>query len=1055
MLRVIRGLAALLMLAGAVVGLPLLLLSVGVPLVPAGVSWASIRQLLLSPDNTGAALMWLVTVAAWVAWALFTVMVVLELVRLASGQRIRWHLPALGGAQQLVGALLIAVITIAGAPSVGMATPASGTPAAAAHQTHAKPRPGVDYTVRSGDSLWQIAKDAYGDGDQYPVIAKANKIPSHAPIRPGQKLTIPALAKQPSATQSSPTRIRVVSGDTLTSLADEHLGDSERWPELYQANKKVIGSDPDALEVGQVLTIPATAAPQTQHQKPSPPKTGQEKTGQASQHHGSGDTTKASQDSISSQQQAEPAQPIETQPTPATQPTSSVQQDQAPEQQSTTAAADGDIAQEGILAGAGLLLATSLIATIGRRRRRQLRERQRGESITLPDEAAQRLETRARTQAAPLTVERLDLVLRGIAQHCLDQDLPLPVLSAVRVAADRIDLLLSEPATHHPEWVDLVADGSVWTIMSGRSDHLPFLVEDLSAVAAPYPAVVSIGHDDDQALILIDLETAGALTIATTDETEADSAIRAIALELAIGPFAQDLNLTLVGDVCPGLETALTEPTVTRVADVDELLASLTERAQQQRDQMAGTRTTAGQNRVDPAAADGWDPEIVLVDHALTPEQIGQLATVLTELPRVAIAAVTTVDQDLSPWRLNVGGSPRTAVLDPHNWSLNPLFVSARDYENVLELLSTSRTGTTQPATWWDQDATTELEAIAAEDSDDEIPSEWDEPAPTITVLKPTSRPAVTRRPLSLAAAEAHYAEQRAWVEQNVGDDSGDGEEDLSTTAEPALAEPTHLPPLAVMHHTPTATERYDLEAITNPLAGQKAPLLKILGAVELLNTATEAPARSKRRCQETLLYMIEHPGCSTADIANAFVIAPNSVKQNVSYLRTWLGNDDNGDAYLPNGIGGYRPNPLITTDWHVAEALFTGGVNRASTDNLVSALNLITGAPFEGVTTGAFAYAEPLRMRIIQALTDAALALTDRALDTNDLDLARWATGKAMTLDPHSEALATARIRTEYQAGNVSEVDRLQRQLHATARANATDLCPETEEVLRRVATR
>ena len=48
------------------------------------------------------------------------------------------------------------------------------------------------YTVVSGDTLWAIAKRAYGDGAQYPKIAEANKVSNPNLIYPGQELTIPA-----------------------------------------------------------------------------------------------------------------------------------------------------------------------------------------------------------------------------------------------------------------------------------------------------------------------------------------------------------------------------------------------------------------------------------------------------------------------------------------------------------------------------------------------------------------------------------------------------------------------------------------------------------------------------------------------------------------------------------------------------------------------------------------------------------------------------------------------------------------------------------------------
>ena len=47
------------------------------------------------------------------------------------------------------------------------------------------------YTVESGDTLWAIAEQFYGDGNKYQVIADASGISNPDLIQPGQVLTIP------------------------------------------------------------------------------------------------------------------------------------------------------------------------------------------------------------------------------------------------------------------------------------------------------------------------------------------------------------------------------------------------------------------------------------------------------------------------------------------------------------------------------------------------------------------------------------------------------------------------------------------------------------------------------------------------------------------------------------------------------------------------------------------------------------------------------------------------------------------------------------------------
>lgn len=45
-------------------------------------------------------------------------------------------------------------------------------------------------------------------------------------------------------------------GDSLWALAKRYLGDGNRWPEIYEANREIIGDDPNLIINGTVLIIP-------------------------------------------------------------------------------------------------------------------------------------------------------------------------------------------------------------------------------------------------------------------------------------------------------------------------------------------------------------------------------------------------------------------------------------------------------------------------------------------------------------------------------------------------------------------------------------------------------------------------------------------------------------------------------------------------------------------------------------------------------------------------------------------------------------------------------
>jgi nucleoid-associated protein YgaU len=67
----------------------------------------------------------------------------------------------------------------------------------------------------------------------------------------------------PNAAQQSPAgqgahTYTVKSGDTLSKIAREHLGDANAYMKIFEANKDQL-NDPDKIKPGQVLKIPSAA----------------------------------------------------------------------------------------------------------------------------------------------------------------------------------------------------------------------------------------------------------------------------------------------------------------------------------------------------------------------------------------------------------------------------------------------------------------------------------------------------------------------------------------------------------------------------------------------------------------------------------------------------------------------------------------------------------------------------------------------------------------------------------------------------------------------------
>ena len=131
-------------------------------------------------------------------------------------------------------------------------TLASTLSVAAAPKTVA--RPVSRYAVRPGDTLSGIAARFAVRGG-WPALYAANRPligPDPNTIRPGTVLVLPG--------RMAPARYTVVAGDTLAGIA-ARLAVRGGWPALYAANRPLIGSDPNVIRPGIVLTVRRPAAP--------------------------------------------------------------------------------------------------------------------------------------------------------------------------------------------------------------------------------------------------------------------------------------------------------------------------------------------------------------------------------------------------------------------------------------------------------------------------------------------------------------------------------------------------------------------------------------------------------------------------------------------------------------------------------------------------------------------------------------------------------------------------------------------------------------------------
>jgi nucleoid-associated protein YgaU len=58
-------------------------------------------------------------------------------------------------------------------------------------------------------------------------------------------------------TETKTKTYTVDSGDNLSAIAKQELGDANRWREIYELNKDVIGDNPDLIQPGMELKLPS------------------------------------------------------------------------------------------------------------------------------------------------------------------------------------------------------------------------------------------------------------------------------------------------------------------------------------------------------------------------------------------------------------------------------------------------------------------------------------------------------------------------------------------------------------------------------------------------------------------------------------------------------------------------------------------------------------------------------------------------------------------------------------------------------------------------------
>ncbi|MER5915619.1 hypothetical protein ABT124_35600 [Streptomyces sp. NPDC001982] len=1126
--RVLKAVLSLLVLAVAVAGLPLLL-AWATPVI-----WASTHAdlaHLLDRQDTGSVFLLLLACVGWIGWAQFTFCAVRELIAQLRGRT--WHAPRGMGASQRAAALLIGSILVLLPTSSALASDAQAAPATTAarvpgqaqapqatetEQTQAyaasTPASRTTYTVREtrpAESLWGIAEKELGDGERWREIADLNEgrtmtdgtvFRANSFLQPGWQLEMPETAAAAgglrtqlgdgavAADERHEHVVTVHSGDYLSKIAQEELGDGNQWPELFEASRDKPQphglpeiTDPDVIYAGQQVTVPeARPAPPAQDRDQGKESGSQETTPPATQNPDGtqkpGDGTGDAQASVPSQTQAPPPQ-SSAPSAPSSRPAEQPEQEQAspseaasatpePSASASASAASPSSSAEAsgsatsspaatasespattpassplnlrIVLGAGALLAAAITGALALRRTLQRRRRKPGEKIAIPSETSA-AEAQLAAAAEPGGAARLDVALRTLAHHVAQQeeDAVLPPLRAARIGTRTVEVL-PEDLAQEPQ-VPFVAGKAGWWGLA--ADAVLLDEETAREVPAPYPALVTIGSTEAGDLLLLNLAQVPAVLL-DGNPVHITEMCTSLALELGMSPWASEVEVVTVGF---GEELPQLLPTarIAHMRHATHALRDLSERLLEAH-QMPET---------------SHQPYLLLCASSLDADTAWEFADVIDKagiVPVTLIAPASTAAAHFPEAEILSASLSTPQHLD---YAGTEITVQRLEHASYLQITTALKVAA-QPAhpaegPW--QDVPGEPDNV--QQPEQTAPEESAPPA-TDAATSPSLTPAADMSGEVFPALLAATTDPSGLRLLSPAKTSTQAEEEDDPGAETAVPPAPRAPEAGEsMAAGESDNDGGTVEEGTVPEADEceahdlHAPEIRVLGPVEV--TGVDSTGHGPRIAQlAALLYF--RPGrnadvlCSDMDPISPWSLS--TLNARMQGLRRSLGNDPAGNPYVPRRKSGedpYRLSPGVRCDWNrflqlVERALPLGP---AGLPDLERALTMVRSRPFAGKP---LPWAEPYQQEMTTRIIDVAHTVATYRTSPGphqDLSAARQAVATGLDVDDTAELLYRDGMRIEAAAGNRSGLHTAIARVQQVNRALDCDLELETEQLI------
>jgi hypothetical protein len=459
-------------------------------------------------DSLGAEqILGILVAVLWLAWAHFAICVVVEAVQSRrAGSR---QVPGGGvGTQSLARRLVASAMLLVGSAAVAMPTASAATGPGSQHTAVAS-----TYNSSGGEST-QVSHQA-GQQAGGPERAVKQQATKPAELKPGLAVRTPQGVKyevQPPANRQY---------DCLWDIAERYLNDGLRWKEIYQLNKDVVQpdgnslEDPDLIYPGWILQLPDDA----------------EGPGVITLRAGNGDT-KQMDDHTEQKVQADDGDDQHL----------LIRGDHNHQRAAggggVASAADDASEWAAPLGVGGGLVAASLLFALRRRRGWQGGGPGGDGGLKPGDEANLRL---AADGPAALLVDRS---MRQLSHSSYQAGRAVPPVRAAYVNEQSLTIAFETPAVMAiPDGWRSSPDGRVWTVDRAVADGF----DPPAGVGSPCPTLATVGRTSDDTIVLANFAAARGVVALTGATQTAHEIAMSVALELASAPWADALQLTLVG----------------------------------------------------------------------------------------------------------------------------------------------------------------------------------------------------------------------------------------------------------------------------------------------------------------------------------------------------------------------------------------------------------------------------------------------------------------------------------------------------------------------------